>query len=78
MNRHMVLTALNEANRVLASIYASPRAGNGTAALLSADAEAAAALAGVKVEPQAWQADYKAKGRSTKFVDSVNYQRMKP
>lgn len=32
----------------------------------------------VKVEPQAWQADYKAKAVSDKFVDSVDYQRNKP
>jgi len=39
---------------------------------------AAAKAAGVQVEPQSWQADYKAKGASTKFVDSVDYQRSKP
>lgn len=38
----------------------------------------AAAAAGVKIEPQAWQADYKAKGKSSKFVDSVNYIRSLP
>jgi hypothetical protein len=32
----------------------------------------------VQVEPQSWQADYKAKGVSGKFVDSVDYQRSKP
>ena len=32
----------------------------------------------VKVEPQAWQADYKAKAVSDKFVDTVDYQRNKP
>ncbi len=32
----------------------------------------------VKVEPQAWQADYKAKAVSDKFVDHVDYQRNKP
>jgi len=34
---------------------------------------AAAAAINVKVEPQAWQADYKAKGKSPKFVDTVDY-----
>ncbi len=33
----------------------------------------AAASIGVKVEPQSWQADYKAKGRSPKFIDKVDY-----
>jgi hypothetical protein len=33
----------------------------------------AAAAIGVKVEPQSWQADYKAKGRSPKFVDTLDY-----
>jgi hypothetical protein len=32
----------------------------------------------VKVEPQAWTADYKAKGKSSKFIDAVDYQRNKP
>ncbi len=39
--------------------------------------EAAAAI-NVQVEPQALQADYKAMGRSDKFVDRVDYQRNKP
>ena len=38
----------------------------------------AAAQINVKVEPQSCQADYKAKGQSGKFVDSVDYQRSKP
>jgi len=39
----------------------------------------AAATIGVKVEPQSWQADYKAKGRNGKFVDTVDYlHRMAP
>ena len=42
------------------------------------DVLAAAAQINVKVEPQSWQADYKAKGQSGKFVDSVDYQRSKP
>jgi hypothetical protein len=37
--------------------------------------EAAAAIK-VKVEPQAWQADYKAKGRSDKFVDFLIDKRL--
>ncbi len=32
----------------------------------------------IQVEPQAWQADYKSKGKSPKFVDEVDYQRSKP
>ena len=36
------------------------------------------AAANVKVEPQAWQADYKAKGVSTRFVDPVDYHRNAP
>lgn len=32
----------------------------------------------LKIEPQAWPADYKAKGKSPKFVDEVDYQRFKP
>ena len=42
------------------------------------DVLAAAAQINVQVEPQSWQADYKAKGESSKFVDSVDYQRSKP
>ena len=42
------------------------------------DVMAAAEAINVKVEPQAWQADYKAKAVSDKFVDSVDYQRSKP
>lgn len=34
-----------------------------------------AAAIGVKVEPQSYQADYKAKGRSPKFVDTVDYRK---
>jgi hypothetical protein len=37
---------------------------------------AAAAQAGVKIEPQSYTADYKAKGRSPKYVDTVDYKRM--
>ena len=38
----------------------------------------AAEMISVHVEPQAWPADYKAKGISDKFVDQVDYQRNKP
>ena len=38
----------------------------------------AAAQINVPVEPQAWQADYKAKGASELFVDELDYQRLKP
>jgi hypothetical protein len=108
MNRFMTSVYINQANVILDSIYASPRAAQVSALLTSADNHASAALAdydamayeaamteaqaaykdvlaaadqiNVHVEPQAWQADYKAKGASGKFVDSVDYesQRMKP
>jgi len=39
---------------------------------------AAATQAGVKIEPQAWPADYKAKSANSKFVDTVTYQRNLP
>ena len=108
MNRYMTSVYINQANVILADIYASPRAGTVSALLTSADDAAAAALTSyaamdygaavseaqaayqdvlaaaeqinVQVEPQAWQADYKAKGQSGKFVDEVEYesQRMKP
>lgn len=42
------------------------------------DVLAAADQINVHVEPQSWQADYKAKGKSDKFIDTVDYQRMKP
>lgn len=38
----------------------------------------AAAQINVQIEPQSWQADYKAKGADGKFVDGVDYQRFKP
>jgi len=106
MNRYLTSVYLNQANAVLASVYASPRAGQVSAALLAADAHAAAALTAyatmdylgaaghaklaydgvldaaaqinVQVEPQAWQADYKAKGASPHFVDPVDYHRNRP
>lgn len=36
---------------------------------------AAAASIGIPIEPQSWQADYKARGESYAFVDPVNYHR---
>jgi hypothetical protein len=106
MNRYLTSIYLNQANTILADIYASPKAGQVGSLLTSADDNAAIALAeydtmdyanaamyakaaysdvltaaaqiNVKVEPQSWQADYKAKGQSGKFVDSVDYQRSKP
>jgi hypothetical protein len=42
------------------------------------DVLTAAEAINVQVEPQAWPADYKAKGISDKFVDQVDYQRNKP
>jgi len=101
MDRWMTAAYINQSNVVLASIVKSPRAGAAATALVSADADAAQALAsygamdyagavarakrayakvlqaaaaiGVQVEPQAWPADYKAKGVSPKFVDRVDY-----
>jgi hypothetical protein len=106
MNRYLTSVYINQANAILARIYANPRAATVAPQLLSADGHAAAALAAydtmdylgaathaqlayndvlaaaaalnIQVEPQAWQADYKAKGLSGKFVDEVNYQRSKP
>jgi len=106
MNRYLTSIYINQANTILAKIYASPRAGLAQALLISADEQAAMALdeyasmsydhaahhaklayeavvaaagqIGVQIEPQSWQADYKAKGASDKFVDRVDYQRSKP
>jgi len=106
MNRYLTSVYLNQANTILADIYASPKAGQAGSLLTSADNHAAMALTAydsmdyagaamhaklayedvlaaaaqlnVKLEPQSWQADYKAKGQSGKFVDSVDYQRSKP
>jgi hypothetical protein len=106
MNRYLTSIYINQANTILADIYASPQAGQAGSLLNSADNNAATALAeydtmdyaeaamyakaayddvlaaaaeiNVQVEPQSWQADYKAKGQSSKFVDSVDYQRSKP
>lgn len=39
---------------------------------------AAAASIQIKIEPQGWPADYKAKGKSSKFVDEASTQRSKP
>jgi hypothetical protein len=106
MNRYLTSIYINQANTILADIYASPKAGQVSSLLTSADNHAAAALSAydsmnyagaalhaklayndvlsaaaqinVKVEPQSWQADYKAKGKSDKFVDTVDYQRSKP
>ena len=104
MARYLTVGYINQANTILADIYASPRAGNAAAALTAADAHAASALtqydamnyaaaaaraklafgsvlaaaaqAGVQVEPQNYTADYKGKGRSPKFVDTVDYKRL--
>lgn len=103
MDRWLTAAYINQANSVLARIYASPRVNAQAAALMAADAKAAEALAqyqsmnygaavisartaymgvltsaaaiGVKIEPQTYQADYKAKGRSPKFVDTVDYRK---
>jgi len=106
MNRYLTSVYINQANDILADIYASPKAGQASSLLVSADGFAndaltayaamdydsaasnakmayskvleAAARIGVPLEPQSWQADYKAKGASGLFVDSVDYQRNKP
>jgi hypothetical protein len=106
MNRWLTSTYINQANVILADIYASPQAAEAGALLSSADGHAAAALAAhasmnyagaafqakaaygdvlsaaaqinVQVEPQSWQADYMAMGKSGRFVDSVVYQRLLP
>jgi len=106
MNRYLTSIYINQANAILAEIYASGKAGRVSSLLTSADGHAATGLASydameyaaaayhakaayadvlaaakatnVQVEPQSWQADYKAKGASGKFVDSVDYQRSKP
>ena len=44
MARYLTAGYINQANTILASIYASPRAGNAAAALTAADAQAAGAL----------------------------------
>jgi hypothetical protein len=104
MARYLTVGYINQANTILRDIYASPRAGNASATLTLADAQAASALsayatmdyaaaaaraklaylkvlaaarqAGVHVEPQSYTADYKSKGRSSKFIDTVNYKRL--
>jgi hypothetical protein len=104
MNRYLTAVYINQANAILEDIYASPRAGQVTGLLTSADAAAADALAEhdamnyavavdhakqayetvlraaaqikVQVEPQASSADYKAKGRSDKFVDELSDKRL--
>jgi hypothetical protein len=104
MARYLTVGYINQANAILASVYASPRVASAAASLTAADAHAAAALtaygamdyrtaamraklafgsvlaaasqAGVEVEAQNYTADYKAKGRSPKFVDTVNYKRL--
>jgi hypothetical protein len=106
MNRYLTSIYINQANTILADIYASPNAGQASSLLNSTDNRAglalnayaamdyagaaahaqaaysdvlaAAAQINVMVEPQSWQADYKAKGASDKFVDKVDYQRSKP
>jgi hypothetical protein len=101
MNRYLTSVYINQANTILAQIYATPKAGQVGALLTAADGQAAAALTAdadaalrarnayqsiiaaavavdLKIEPQAWQADYKSKGKSPKFVDEVDYQRNKP
>jgi hypothetical protein len=68
--------AAADANAALAlTRYAAMNYAGAAAAAKAAYVQvlAAAAAIKVKVEPQAWQADYKAKGKSTKFIDTVDY-----
>jgi hypothetical protein len=58
MNRYMTSVYLNQANAVLADIYASPKAGKVAAALLAADAQAAAALTAYDAMDYAGAADH--------------------
>src|SRR5205085_11366470 len=106
MGRFLTIGYINQANAVLAPVYASGKAGQAAATLQAADANAAAALtafaamdyttaatkaklaysgalasaaqAGVHIEPQSYTADYKSKGKSPKYVDTVNYKRLAP
>ena len=71
-------TALEAADARAKQALAQYQAMNYGAAVASAKAAylgvvGAAAAIGIKLEPQSWQADYKAKGRSPKFVDKVDY-----
>jgi hypothetical protein len=75
----LLTSADNHAAAALADYGAMDYAGAAMhASLAYGDVLAAAAEIQVQVEPQAWPADYKAKGASPKFVDSVDYQRSKP
>lgn len=70
--------ALLAADAKAATALAQYQAMNYGAAVATAKAAytqvlAAAAAINVQVEPQAWQADYKAKGKSSKFIDTVDY-----
>ena len=70
--------ALAAADAAAKQALAQYQAMNYDAAVASAktaylDVMGAAASIGVKLEPQSWQADYKAKGRSPKFIDKVDY-----
>lgn len=74
---------LSSADGHAASALSAYAAMNYAAAALHAqlaygDVLAAAATANVKVESQAYPADYKAKGASPKFVDRVDYHRNRP
>src|SRR5262245_61941725 len=106
MGRFLTSGYINQANDILAKIYATGRAGEAASILTAADANAAGALSafaamnyqvaatraklayrgvlaaadqiGLKIEPQSYTADYKAKGKSPKFVDTVNDRRLAP
>ena len=75
----LLLAADARAGAALTAYAAMDYAGAAANAKLAYDKViAAAARLKVPIEPQAWQADYKAKGASPMFVDSVDYQRNKP
>ena len=75
----LLLSADSHAAQALSAYGAMDWAGSALEAQLAyCDVLAAAAQIKVPVEPQSWQADYKAKGLSSLFIDSVDYHRSAP
>jgi hypothetical protein len=72
-----IASADNDATSAIASYQAMDYAGaHALANSAYRKIVAAAAQIGVKVEPQSYQADYKSKGVSSKFVDVIPYERL--
>ena len=72
-----IASADNDANSAIASFQTMDYAGaHALANSAYRKIVAAAAQINVKVEPQSYQADYKSKGVSSKFVDVVPYDRL--